>query len=156
MKHTDEWIENRLIRKAKKHGVPTDCTQFYSDLDPAIQKAVSTLTQDSDLGTPVVLAYESADKWTLIGTRQTAGWLDGRFRSFDHAKITSIRSRDYPPSPRDVSETLSFQRMGQLKTSWEILVLTDSAGREELFWVPAGSQAFAVWNIILTAYRLLA
>jgi hypothetical protein len=38
--------------------------------------------------------------------------------------------------------------MGELKLSWDVLLVADAHGSEEVFWVPPGTEAFAIWNLI--------
>jgi hypothetical protein len=38
--------------------------------------------------------------------------------------------------------------MGELKMSWDALLVSDIHGGGEVFWVPPGSEAFAIWNLL--------
>jgi hypothetical protein len=101
----------------------------------------------------VVLAFQSEHRWTLIGTRQTIGVLDGQPRSFSHSKISDIHPKDYPP-PVEKWDESTFEKMAREKRSWDILILADDRGREEFFWVPPGPEAFTMWSLQFMISRL--
>jgi hypothetical protein len=81
-----------------------------------------------------------------VSTQQTVGACDDRLRSLRHANIDSIQARDYPP-PQAEWEAL-WPKMGELKLSWDVLLVADAHGSEEVFWVPPGTEAFAIWNLM--------
>jgi hypothetical protein len=155
MEYTDDWIESRIRLHAGKYGLPAGRTCFFSEASSDVRSIVSSALSPTDVGIPVLLGYDSPVRWSVLGTRQLVGLADERIRCFKHVDIASIASRDYPPAEQVIA-ALSLEELGRLKRCWEYLRIADPQGQTEDFWVPAGSEAFAFWNILLTLSRMLA
>ncbi|QDT69246.1 hypothetical protein MalM25_21800 [Planctomycetes bacterium MalM25] len=98
-----------------------------------------------------MFAYDSGTEWTAIYTRMVIGVRGKVFTCSNYEAIRSITSHDFPPP--DIQQ-LEWEEIGKLKSSWECLSVTTEEDEVLKFWVPAGKEAFAFWNILLMLSRM--
>lgn len=153
MKHSDEWIEDRIRFQAAKHQLPQGCTRYFDAWPPEIQAAIIEGVATQACGKPVLLAHQSSSRWALVATRMFISLDADRLAVMRHVDIAEFKPRDYPPQNMDYTDLANVSR---LKHSWEYLSIQDAAGTWMNFWVPAGAEAFAIWNILLMLARMKA
>ncbi|HEV2353622.1 MAG TPA: hypothetical protein VGR89_05230, partial [Puia sp.] len=73
MKKTEEFIENKLIWKAKQYCLPTEFSFYFKDLSNDVQSSFLDQIDVTKSGKPVLLFTSQAQEWTLICTRQVIG-----------------------------------------------------------------------------------
>ena len=154
MEIDDDWIENRIRFKAGKHKLPSGITQFFDSFDASARETISHQLNDSH-GIPVLVAYDSPERWAVITTRHFVGFADAQLLTCAHSNINAITSRDYPPA--DWRERgIPHSELGSLKGQWEYLRITTNDNATLDYWVPPGGEAFAFWNILLMLSRMAA
>lgn len=146
MKHSDEWLEDRIRWKARTYSLAAGRTWFMADAPVELKRTLAEAVSTLDAGLPVLAGYDSPSRWSLIATRQFIGFADGRHRSVTHNSVADIKPRDFPP---DNHRLMSTDEALQWKRSWEWLQVFRASGELEEFWVPAGTGAFAIWNVLL-------
>ena len=150
----DDWIENHIRFRAGKHKLPTGVTQFFDSLDADAREAISHQLDDAH-GAPVLVAYDSPDRWAVITSRHFVGFDTAQLLSCAHSDINAITSRDYPPTDWR-KRGIPHSELGRLKGQWEYLRITTNDDLTLDYWVPPGSEAFAFWNILLMLSRMAA
>jgi hypothetical protein len=143
----DDLMERRILHKASKHNLPSRRTQRFHDLASDIQSGIRAIAAEKMQGRPVLVFFDSRDRWTLLTTREVIGLDDGRLRAMNIDDMVAVGSKSHPP--RDASA----EEIGRWKSSWEYLRVADRQGAEAVLWVPCGGEAYALWNILLPYVR---
>ena len=135
----DDLREQRFLWKADQHHLPNRRTWKFQDLRPEIQHGIQEIAIGKLQGRPVLLFFDSLSRWTLLTTRELV--------SLDKALLRSMRIDDMS------SIGPASRRKDGAKSNWEYLKVVDQQGNEVIFWVPCGSEAYAIWNILLPHMR---
>lgn len=129
----DEWYRDRILWKADQHRLFDKKCYKYSDLPDdhvlVIKEAIS-----SDIN-PVIVFWESRKKWTVLGTKAICSFYDDNliFSELDriNKQLSILHPIDVEPSNVKLESTF---------------IKLDAVGK--LIWVPAGSELFALMNIL--------
>src|SRR5262245_36252306 len=78
----DGWIENRILWKAGKHGLPAGRTRLFIDLSPADRGPLEAAASARGVGRPVLASLGSPDLWTVLGTSKILSRHHGRLHAF--------------------------------------------------------------------------
>lgn len=153
MRDSDDWRENRIRCRAGRNNLSCGRTQFFDQASEEISAAIASAIASIELCNPILLAYDSESRWTVLGTHQIGGIANRQLCSFEYADIETISPRE-TPLPDDIRAAMSCEELRvHLKGSFEFLQLTDKLGTSEEFWVPSGPEAFVFWNILLMMSR---
>ncbi|MBS1602942.1 MAG: hypothetical protein JST42_09760 [Bacteroidetes bacterium] len=151
MKKTEEFIENKLIWKAKQYSLPTEFAFYFKDLSNDVQSSFFAQIDVTTSGKPVLLFTSQAKEWTLICTRQVIGKDKKGILSLDFGDIKQIFSAEIGP-------TLKSQAVGHKsikpKTEWNEIAIIDRNDFSHSFYANRGSDLFSLWNILLMVKRL--
>lgn len=151
MKKTDEYIENKLIWKAKQYKLPTDFAFYFRDLSDDIQSPFFAQIDVATSGNPVLLFTRRAEEWTLICTRQVIGKDKKGILSLNLGDIKQIFSAEIGPG----LNWLSLDRKSiKPKSEWSEITIIDRNDLSHAFYANNGSDLFSLWNILLMAKRL--
>jgi hypothetical protein len=145
--HRDDLIERIILGKAARSNLPNYQTHLLQDLAPETQTAIRRIAGERIQGRPVLCSFDSTERWTLLTTREVIGFDEGRLRSMRIDDIRSVDSASQPPMEATLVEVRRW------KVSWEYLRLKDRRGDQAVVWVPCGSEAYAIWNILLRFAR---
>jgi hypothetical protein len=144
----EEWVAGRILWKAGKHGLPRGRTHLFADLPDDLRELFAAVAVERAAGSPVLALVDSRDRWTLLATRKVVS-LHGE--KFHECRL----DRFYDAGPRDgCPPGATLDQAGQWKLSWEYLRVTDDTGAVADLWVPCGSEAYALWNILLMFPRV--
>jgi hypothetical protein len=143
----DDWMEHRILHKASKHHLPGRRTHRFQDLAAELQNEIRTIGAERIQGRPVLVFFDSRERWTLLTTRELIGLNAGRLRAMAIADMVSVGSESLPP------RGASGDEVNRWKSSWEYLRAADRNGVEAVVWVPCGGEAYALWNILLPYVR---
>lgn len=143
----DELMERRILYKASKHNLPSRRTLKFQDLQPEIQSEIRKAAGEQIQGRPVLVFFDSRERWTLLTTREVIGLDAGRLRAMGIDDMVSVGSALRPP------KGATSEEVDLWKSSWEYLRVADRHGIEAIVWVPCGGEAFALWNILLPYVR---
>ena len=141
-KDYDDWIEGRIVWKAKHHGIPCARTYLFGELSDDVAEYLLSEMAARDVGRPVLAFVDSLSCWTLLATKKAASQHDDEICECRLDQIEEVRPRDYFPRFSSEREVLEWKR------SWEYLRIMESTGVACDLWVPCGKEAFALWNIL--------
>jgi ribosomal protein L40E len=143
--YRDQLVENRILYKATRKGLPGKRTHHFQNLAPITQAEIRDASGKAIVGYPVLVFYDSSSRWTLLTTREVIGWNERELHSVKLADMVSVGDKRKQP-PADAT----FQEVSQWKVSLEQLRIADRHGNEIIVWVPWGSEAYALWGILLS------
>jgi hypothetical protein len=123
LKHSDEWIEDRIHFQAAKHQLPQGCTHYFDEWPAEIQAAIIEGVATKECGKPVLLAHQSSSRWALAATRKFISLGANRLAAMRHVDIAKIKSKDFPPQNMDYTD---LANASQLKHLWEYLSMHDA------------------------------
>ena len=126
----DEWYENRILWRAKQHGLPNDRDVLSAESAETPLVAIQGRA-DFD-GIPVLVFFESSDTWTLLTSRQVISFHGGRL---------------FSGNLDDINKAVSL---------WETECTFDKTTESYLFlknlgfavWAPKGKPLYALWSIL--------
>jgi hypothetical protein len=139
----DNWMEARILAKARKHRLPGGRTQRFQDLAPERQAEMKEQAGSQLRGRPVLAFVDSSSRWTLLTTREVICQDTGGLRAVKIGELASVANASEPPAGATLEE------VGRWKGSWEYLRVVDRGCHASLIWVPCGGEAYALWNILL-------
>jgi hypothetical protein len=129
----DEWYRDRILWKASQHKLfDKECRKF-SELQSDQASLISKVIPEN--ANPVLAFWDNRDRWTVLGTREIFSFYDGNLVSSSLDDINKQLS---------VFSTSSVNRE-DIKAKSNFIRL-DEVGK--LVWVPAGSELFALMNIL--------
>ena len=151
MKKTDEFIEKKLIWKAKQYKLPTEFGFYFADLSKDVQSSFLAEIDVATSGKPVLLFTTKTEEWTLICTRQVigkdkkgmAGLPFDDMKQIFSAEVGRMGKRHYADLKR-----------AKPKTEWNEITIIDRNEVSHAFSAENGSDLFTLWNILLMAMRL--
>ena len=134
----DDFITDRILWRASKHGLPAHETFRFSEAPTPLQSVVEQCSLALPVGNRVLIFGTSPLRWTLLGTRSAIS-------VFDNGTQTCV-----------YSETEEFSACQPLVTKHEMEFLQVTMRDSTLvkLWGPPGRQFFAMWNIVLGLARL--
>ena len=148
---SDDYIQNRLIWKARKYSLPLEYSFFYSDLSPEIKKYLSVHINTESAGMPVLFFTRPSKEWSLLCTQELIGFNNYDFYSLPLKEISYITCNI--KEQIEVSE--DSQKVKQLvKAEWYKLAVKNKNEQVFSFYTYKGPDLFALWNILLMAVRL--
>ena len=151
MKKTDEYIENKLIWKAKQYKLPTDFAFYFKDLSKDVQESYFAQIDIITCGKPVLLFTRRTQEWTLICTRQVICRDKKGITNLNLVDIKQIFSAEIGPG----LHWLSVDRKSiKPKSEWSEITIIDRNDLSHAFYANSGSDLFSLWNILLMAKRL--
>jgi len=136
------WITSRIRWKGGQHGLPQGRTHFFPDLPPEMQQRLLAVVADCAGGQPVLACVDSPQRWTVLATDKLISYYDHQLHVCVLETLADVRPRDSDRLEEMGDEILEW------KTRWEYLRLQDDAGRVTEVWVPSGTEAYALWNIL--------
>jgi hypothetical protein len=129
----DEWYRDRILWKASQHKLFNKKCRKFSELQSDQASLVSEVIPEN--ANPVLAFWDNPDRWTVLGTREIFSFYDGNLVSSSLDDINKQLS---------VFNTSSVNRE-DIKVKSNFISL-DEVGK--LVWVPAGSELFALMNIL--------
>ena len=129
----DDWYRDRILWKVAKHKLLDKKCCMFSNLSN--DKALSITEVIPEYTNPVIVFWESRDKWTVLGTRAICSFYDGNlvFSELDEINKQISLFRPVGVKPEVAKSESNF-------------ISLDKTG--ELVWVPAGAELFALMNIL--------
>ncbi|WP_020558924.1 hypothetical protein [Thiofilum flexile] len=129
----DAWYRSRILWKASQHKLLDKKCYKFSDLPENEASLIQNMLPSSV--NPVIVFWENQDKWTVLGTRIVASFYQGNLVLAELDKINKQISVVLPKNsdPKNIKREASFLRLDALDT---------------LIWAPAGSELFALMNIL--------
>jgi len=129
----DSWYSDRILWKAKQHNLLDKKCCKFSDLSTEQTDAIAEVFPE-DIK-PIIVFWESQNKWTVLGARAICSFYDGKFVLSSLDEINKQVSLFHSPNieSKDVKSKSSFISLGN---------------DEKLIWAPAGSELFALMNIL--------
>ncbi len=86
--HSDDWIENRILRSLGKRGLPDGRIVFGRDSFGSLPFDVRNIADAGSVGRPVVAFIEGEQVWTLLGTDAV---YCKRYNDVVHLKLDNVR-----------------------------------------------------------------
>jgi hypothetical protein len=151
MKKTDDFIENKLIWKAKQYKLPTAFAFYFKDLSNVVQASFLCQIDIVASGKPVLLFTRRTEEWTLICTRQVFCRDKNGIASLNFGDIKQIFSAEIGPTLKYKSADLKSIKP---KAEWSEIAIIDRNDRSHAFYANSGSDLFSLRNILLIAKRL--
>ncbi|MDO6433497.1 hypothetical protein Q4E93_22985 [Flavitalea sp. BT771] len=151
MKKTDEFIESKLIWKAKQYSLPTEFAFYFNDLSNDIQVPFLAQIDILTSGKPVLLFTRRTEEWTLICTRQVIGRDKKGIIKLNFKDIKQIFSAEIDPVLKHQSVDLKSIKP---KKEWNEITIIDRSDLSHTFYADSGSDLLSLWNILLMAKRL--
>jgi len=151
MKKTDDYIENKLIWKAKQYKLPTEYAFYFKDISNDVQASFLAQIDATTSGKPVLLFTSGGKEWTLICTRQVVGKDTKGLQSLNFGDIKQIFSAEIGLTPQYQSIDLKSIKP---KSEWSEITVIDRNDLSHAFYANSGSDLFSLWNILLMAKRL--
>jgi hypothetical protein len=134
--HDDRWIRERILRAARKNGLPAGITSIY---ESSTSLPSSLRDNASRTGIPVLTIVAGENRWTVLGTEKIIANEEGTIKEIT---LDDIKAVHWPGE-----ETRE-------KRECDCLVVEDNFGIEHRLWVPPGREFFAVFNILLRLKNL--
>ena len=135
MTEKDIWYYERILWRAKKHNLfdKKNCVKF-SDL-PENHAILIKKNIYEDIN-PVIVFWEDETLWTVLGTRAICSFYEQRLTHCDLDEIHKEVSIYYP----------SNLILKDVKFNSNFILLKKN---QKIIWAPAGSELFALMNILL-------
>lgn len=148
MEKTDDFIAKRMIWKAGRYDQPFNWAFFYKDLSPTFQQHLDQHIERSTSGQPVLFFTKPSNEWTLLCTRQVICNDNKSIFKINFSDIKEFRPAAFTSfgQPVDVSDSK--------KSEWGKLTIVDKNNKTYVLHADKGKDLFAMWNILLMAYRL--
>jgi len=128
----DDWYRDRILWKAEQHKLfDKQCCEF-SDLPENNASFIEEISGDIK---PVIVFWGSQFKWTVLGAKKLCSFYDGDLVCSGLDEIDKKLSVVHP------SDTLQ----SNIKLESNFIKLD---ALEKLIWAPAGSELFALMNIL--------
>lgn len=151
MKKTAEYIEKKLIWKAKQYNLPTEFAFYFNDLSKIVQAPFLAQIDVSTSGKPVLLFTRRTEEWTLICARQVI-CRDGRgITKLNFGNIKQIFSSEIDPGFK--RQSVDFKST-KPKKEWSEITIIDHSDVSHIAYANSGPDLFSLWNILLMAKRL--
>ena len=171
MKHTDEFLENRILWRAGINDLPSKNGLFFKDLNDSEKAIFEGVMQSSVIGIPVLLFLSKNRKWTLFGTRKlVTGSFEGKpngFGSFVRRKQMKAINSDYEVISYASLRNFEFEHIRREKPlkpgtiKWKYIVsqevrvfLTAENGNEVVMHGPKGNDLASMTNVLLMMLRM--
>jgi hypothetical protein len=130
----DDWYRDRILWRAKKNKLfDKKCCEFSDLSDDQVLLINEAITRDI---TPVLVFWESRDRWIVLGTRAVCSFYDANLVCAELDEIGGQISVCHPAGtePQSAKSEANF-------------ISVEKTGK--LIWAPAGAELFALWNILL-------
>ena len=114
--------------------MPSRDTHEFIDTPVAVRAAIDDVYGSYDIGLPVLVFGNVADRWTILGTRAVLSFYDG---ALHHCALPQIAGFNNPKASRVPKQNRQYLTVR----------LVDSSTVQ--LWGPRGSQFFALWNILV-------
>jgi hypothetical protein len=126
----DNWIENRILWKASKNGLPGRHTFAYPDWPASTIQCAEFYC----IGKPVLAFIGDNTRWTLLGTQKLLSSYDEKVIVLSLVEMESVSyfTRDLE---KQEMEYLSLTAKGQ--------------GDKVIIWAPKGNEYFTLFGILL-------
>ena len=143
MMNQDEWVENRLLWKARKHNLPTEHILYFSDVRHNLRDKINQVTSNRSVGFPVIVLFRDNECWTLLGTRKMISFHSNDVHECDLRSLLAVRPGTDPPPGGSLME------IGSWKGSWDFLRVCDGNKMALKIWVPRGFESYILENMLL-------
>jgi len=151
MKKTDEYIEKKLIWKAKQHKLPTEFAFYFNDLSDHIQASFLAHIDIANSGKPVLLFTRRTEEWTLICVRQVICRDSKGITKLNFGDIKQIFSSEIGPV---IKHQFVDIKSIKPKKDWSEITIIDHSDVSRLAYANSGPDLFSLWNILLMAKGL--
>ena len=128
----DDWYVNRILWRANKHKLFDNRCCKYSELSAHCAAVIEQRLPEMEK--PVLVFWDSEQKWTLLCALQIYSFMDGQLI---FANLDDINESMKVPQSSDSIEDLK-RNAGTL--------LLDKLNRS--IWVPDEAELFALWSIL--------
>jgi len=149
MKKPEEFIENRILWRASKNGLPNKTALLFDSLEVEDQKRYLSLLKGLDVGKILFLFKHSQGDWTVLSVKMIAGSNNGELNYIKLDSIAELTSADMKQM-----KTEFFLKNPIPKQRFHKLSVTDFKSKERIFITEEGSDLFALWNILLMITRI--
>ncbi|ODS24332.1 hypothetical protein AB835_03985 [Candidatus Endobugula sertula] len=129
----DNWYCDRILWKAKQHNLFDKRCCKFSDLSVEQVRAIEAVISVEIK--PVIVFWESQNKWTVLGAKSVCSFYDGELVLCDLDSIDKQVNLLHPSGidREDVKSKSEF-------------IIVGSEGKN--IWAPSGSELFALMNIL--------
>ncbi len=156
MKHSEEYIENRLKWRGKKNGLPKKNSIFFDDLCSVEKKRFTIVLGSKTIGKPVILFKGKNNRWTIFGTNMIASGSD---QSFDTVRYSNIDEHTIGDDPLGVFSSkeptkLSLFLFRLKKFKQDKILVRKKDGIMMTLYGPKGEDVFDMHNIMIMLERM--
>lgn len=151
MKHSEEYIENRLKWRFKKNGLPQSNSHFFDDLSQEERQEFEALVDFLEFGKPVLLFNGKKSHWTLFGTKLIAS---GTHQSFDRILYSEIDEHTVGDDPFGIFSGKEPKRKNFKKIEQHLILIRKKDGNKITLHGPIGEEIYGMYNIILMLQRM--
>ncbi len=141
-KSADDLVEDRMIRGVSRSKLSNSRTWVFRTIVPEMQDEVRKVADNCIKGRLVLLCVDSLKRWTLLTTREVICWDDANLQTVSFEEMVRVGPATEPENGATGEEVT------QWKLSWEYLQVVNVHKKEATVWVPCGSEAFLVWNLL--------
>lgn len=156
MKHSEEYIENRIMWRAKRNGLPKKNTHFFNELHPDKRRKFESILESEPIGTPVLVFRTKNNLWTIFGTQKMVSVSYSSFHSIEYAQIVNSTIGDDPfgqfSSKKPTKLSLFLFRLKKFKQ--DRILVTEKGGKVITLHGPKGAEIYDMYNIMLMLQRM--
>lgn len=142
MEKTDEFVLNRIMWKAGKHGIykrANTYTLFFNELSEPIKAYLKSNINEELSGIPVIFFTKPSNQWTLLCTKQIIGYTGENVFSL---------------SFQDISQISPFFIKNKNKLEWDELTVVDRQNNSYIFHTYNGYTHNLLHNTLLMCRRI--
>jgi hypothetical protein len=156
MKHSEEYIENRIKWRAKRNGLPKKNSHFFNELHPDERRKFEPILESEPIGTPVLVFRAKNNHWTILGTQKIASGSDSSVHTIEYTQIVDSTIGDDPfgqfSSKKPTKLSLFLFRLRKFKQ--DRILVTEKGGKVITLYGPKGEEIYEVYNIMLMIQRI--
>ncbi len=151
MRHSEEYIENRLNWRARKNGFPKTNSLFFKDLSLTERSRFKIAMESSVIGNPVLLFLGENGSWTIFGTIKIISGIGFSFDSIEYSKI------DRHTIGCDPLGAFAKPEVDKkfLKIEQQQILIREKGGRMLTLNGPKGKEFYSMYNILLMLLRMI-
>ncbi|WP_017327089.1 hypothetical protein [Synechococcus sp. PCC 7336] len=131
----DKWYENRILWRAEQHKLFDKRCLRYVDAPEKVKEVIESCSKYK--GIPVLLFFRNSELWTLLTTNEVVSFYDGKLRSGEldlvQKKVKIKRNGSNGSNQSNSVKESEFISLANLGVT---------------VWAPAGSELFALMNIL--------
>lgn len=154
MKHSEEYIENRLKWRGKKNGLPKKNSHFFDDLSQDEKQEFNNTIDSTGIGKPVLVFKGKKKRWTIFGTKMIASGSHLLFNTIEYLKIDEHTIGDDPLGVFSEKEPSRLTMFRLRKFKQHQILVKEKGGRMITLYGPKGEEIYDMYNIMLMLQRM--